>query len=59
MDEEERARTTFFAARDLDDVSVEELQDRIAELEAEIARLKAAIDRKGSVRSAADALFRT
>ncbi|WP_234287715.1 DUF1192 domain-containing protein [Brevundimonas diminuta] len=42
---------------DLDLYAVEELQERIAALEAEIARSRVAIDGKSSQRSAADALF--
>ena len=42
---------------DLDLYSVDELQERISALEAEIARSRAAIDGKSSQRSAADALF--
>ncbi|WP_416900029.1 MAG: DUF1192 domain-containing protein [Minwuia sp.] len=58
MDDEERARETFFAERDLDDVSVEELRERIAGLEAEIDRLKQAIEKKTAHLSAADAVFK-
>ena len=42
----------------LDAMSVEELGDRIAMLEGEIARLKAAIDSKQKSKSAADAFFK-
>ena len=42
---------------DLDAYSVEDLKDRIALLEVEIGRCKAAIDGKSSQRDAADALF--
>ena len=42
---------------DLDGYSVEDLKERIAGLEAEIARAKAAIEGKSSQRSAADAMF--
>ncbi len=42
---------------DLDLYAVDELQERIAALEAEIARARAAIQGKSSQRSAADALF--
>jgi uncharacterized small protein (DUF1192 family) len=42
----------------LDAMSVEELTDRIAMLEGEIARLKAAIDSKQKSKSAADAFFK-
>ncbi|MBB4798876.1 uncharacterized small protein (DUF1192 family) [Brevundimonas bullata] len=42
---------------DLDLYAVDELHERIAALEAEIARAKAAIEGKSSKRSAADALF--
>ena len=42
----------------LDAMSVEELTDRIALLEGEIARLKSAIAAREKTRSAADALFK-
>lgn len=42
---------------DLDGYSLGELDERIAELEAEISRARAAIARKSSGRAAADALF--
>ena len=42
---------------DLDGYSVEDLKERIAALEAEIARSQTAIDGKSSQRNAADALF--
>ncbi len=57
MDDEERAREKYFQARDLDDVSIDELEERIVELEAEIATLRSAIESKRKVLSAADALF--
>lgn len=42
---------------DLDLYAVAELEERIAALEAEIARARSAIQGKSSQRSAADALF--
>ena len=42
----------------LDAMSVEELADRIALLESEIARLRAAIESKRKSKSAADAFFK-
>ena len=42
----------------LDAMSVEELRDRIAMLEGEIARLRSAIDSKQKSKSAADAFFK-
>ncbi len=42
----------------LDAMSVEELTDRIALLEAEIARLRVAIEAKRKSKSAADAVFK-
>lgn len=42
----------------LDAMSVEELTDRIALLEGEIARLRAAIESKRKSKSAADAFFK-
>lgn len=45
------------AREDLDLYGVEELNERIAGLEAEIARARAQIDKKQAGRAAADALF--
>ena len=42
---------------DLDLLSVEELQERIARLEGEIGRVRQAMQRKQAGKSAADALF--
>jgi len=42
----------------LDAMSVEELAERIALLEAEIARLRAAMESKRKSKSAADAMFK-
>ena len=42
----------------IDTMSVEELTQRIAMLEGEIARLRAAIDARGATRQAADAMFK-
>ena len=44
--------------RDLYDLSVAELEHFITELEAEIVRVRAEIERKRDVRGAAEALFR-
>ncbi|KJS43421.1 MAG: hypothetical protein VR70_02680 [Rhodospirillaceae bacterium BRH_c57] len=44
--------------RDLETMSVEALNDYIADMEAEIARVRAAIDAKGSARSAAESFFK-
>ena len=43
---------------DLDRLSVDELGERIAALEAEVARTKAKRDNASAFRSAADSLFR-
>ncbi|MEI2384987.1 DUF1192 domain-containing protein [Breoghania sp. JC706] len=43
--------------QDLGALSVEELQERIALLHAEIERLETALKHKAATRSAADALF--
>ena len=45
------------AKEDLELYSVEDLQERISDLEAEIARARAMVERKRASRSAADALF--
>lgn len=46
------------AREDLELYGIEELEARIALLEAEIARARAQIDKKRAGRAAADALFR-
>ncbi|MEP9357914.1 DUF1192 domain-containing protein [Sphingomonas sp. KR3-1] len=46
------------AKQDLDPLSVEELEERIALLEAEIARSRTKISRAINHRASADALFR-
>lgn len=46
------------AREDLDLYAVEELQERIDLLQAEIARTRAQLDRKQAGRAAADALFK-
>lgn len=46
------------APKNLDVMAVEELEDYIADLEAEIARARQAIAAKQSVRAGAEALFK-
>ena len=48
----------MLARQDLDPLSVEELQARIAVLEAEIARSKQKMDRAVNHRASADQLFK-
>jgi uncharacterized small protein (DUF1192 family) len=43
---------------DLEVMSIEQLNDYIAEMETEISRVREIIDAKGSARSAADAVFK-
>ena len=57
--EELEPRKKAPAPRDLDRMSVEELQDYIASLEAEIARVKAKIDAKKAHLAGAAGLFKT
>jgi uncharacterized small protein (DUF1192 family) len=49
---------TLLTRQDLDPISVEELQTRIAILEAEIQRCRARIEAAVSFRASADAIFR-
>ncbi|MNY43581.1 hypothetical protein D3C86_1785550 [compost metagenome] len=59
MEEEERKRpVSHEVGMGLDSLSVAELEDRIALLEGEIARLRAAIAAKGDSRKAAEAAFK-
>ena len=62
MDEDDRPRprgdaAAALATEDLGPYSQDELNERIALLEAEIARVKAHRDKAAAHRSAADALF--
>jgi uncharacterized small protein (DUF1192 family) len=49
---------TLLTKQDLDPMSVEELEARIAILEAEIARVKVKLDRSVNFRASADELFK-
>ena len=49
---------TEIARQDLDPLSVEELEERIVALEAEIARVRAKMDAAVKFRASADAIFR-
>ncbi len=49
---------TALARQDLDPLSVSELHERIAALEAEIARVRAHAERAVNHRASADALFK-
>ena len=59
MDEDELLpRTKKPGPRNLEPLSIEALEDYIAEMEAEIARVREEIAAKGEHRSGAEALFR-
>ena len=59
MDPDElEPRTAKPAPKNLDVMSIEALADYVAELEAEIARVRAAIATKRDARSGADAVFK-
>lgn len=49
---------TMLARQDLDPLSVDELHERIAALEAEIARVRAKIDAAVNHRASAEQLFK-
>ena len=57
-DDEPRKKASFVIGGDLDQVSVGEIDERIAELEAEIRRLHAARGKKLEGRNAAESLFK-
>jgi len=59
IDEDEKAQIPpHVVGMALDSLSIDELEARIAMLEAEIARLRQAISRKSESRNAAEAVFR-
>jgi len=57
-DEAPRAKPEHNVGAKLDEISVAELEERIALLREEIARLEAARDQKRSAVAAADAFFK-
>jgi uncharacterized small protein (DUF1192 family) len=57
-DEDIKKPRTHEVGMVLDAMSVEELSERIGLLEAEIARLRAAIEARGATRKAAESVFR-
>lgn len=58
FDEEIKKPKAHEVGMSIDTMSVEELNERITQLEAEIARLRAAIEARGATRKAADAAFK-
>jgi uncharacterized small protein (DUF1192 family) len=57
-DERPKRRVAHEVGMPIDTMSVEELSERIGLLEAEIARLRAAIAARQKTRSVADSLFK-
>ena len=57
-DEPKKKARVHEIGQDLGLLSVAELEERIAQLRAEIGRLEAELTAKGATRSAAEALFR-
>lgn len=60
MDEDgvRKLRADLRIGEDLDELSIEELEERITLLDSEIARYRLAIDRKQDTKSSAEAFFR-
>ena len=58
-DEPRKAIRTHQIGQDLALLSVGELQERIAQLQAEIARLETELKAKGATKAAAEALFKS
>lgn len=58
FDEEIKKPKAHEVGMPIERLSVEELNEHIAQLEAEIARLRAAIEARGATRVAADAAFK-
>lgn len=56
-DEIAKSKRPQMFPRNIDGMSVSQMQEYIAELNTEIAKLQREIDKRGGVRSAAEALF--
>lgn len=59
IDDDKQPQKTAEKPLDLDILSIEELEDRIAALRAEIDVLQAAIEKKKAARGTADSFFKT
>lgn len=59
VEEEETPKPKGIQPMDLDVMGIDALNDYIAELETEIARVKAKIDSKQGARNAAESFFKT
>lgn len=59
MDDPEDIKPKTLEQADLDPMSIEALEEYIAEREAEIARARAMIEKKKAARGAASAFFKT
>ena len=59
IDDDKEPQKTAEKPLDLDILSIEELEDRIAALRAEIDVLQAAIEKKKAARGTADSFFKT
>lgn len=57
-DEPSKPKRAHEIGQDLSLLSLDEIEDRIGQLRAEIARLEGELRAKGSTRQAAEALFR-
>ena len=58
FDEELPVKKDESVARNLDSLSIDELEDYIAELKGEITRCETEIEKKKSVQEAADSVFK-
>ncbi|MCI5049320.1 MAG: DUF1192 domain-containing protein [Rickettsiales bacterium] len=56
-EENETKKKALFEPANLEGVSVEDMRDYIEDLKAEVARVEQALDQRGEMRSAAEALF--
>ncbi len=59
MDDEPTAKPQALSSKPLDDLSVDELQDYVAELTAEIERAKVVMARKQDHKAAVSGLFKS
>lgn len=57
-DDEDRARTRYFEPKSLEDISIDELEERIEMMTREINAMKQEIEKKKNAIGAADAFFK-